>query len=48
MDDVGEGVPIRQVLGVFTAPDGAVPEFDIAAFADDYPAEGVLAKGSNC
>lgn len=47
MDNVGESVPIRQVLGVFAAPDGAVPEFDTAAFTDDYPAKGVLAKGGD-
>jgi hypothetical protein len=34
VDDVGEGVPVRDVLGVFRTHDNAMPKLDGAAFAN--------------
>src|SRR5207248_4560936 len=34
VDDMGEGIPIAEMLRVAGAVDGAFPQLDVAAFAD--------------
>ena len=40
VDDVGRGVPVAEVLGVFRTHHHAMPKFDIAAFADGFTPHG--------
>lgn len=47
VNDVGEGVPICEVLGVFATVSYSMPEFNIAAFTDKISSERKLGKGGN-
>ena len=38
MNDVGEAIPVGNVLGILRAENHAVPEFHVATFADDHAA----------
>ena len=47
VNDVREGVPVRQVLRILGACDDAVPGFDVAARADGYAAHH-QERGAGC